>query len=126
MAKAILNGQKIFGNVHLGEGGGSAPVKILENGVISTDSSYATASFSDISDYEYVLIRFRTTVSGVDYDVCKYIAVSELSSEKTFSITLHRNVTVGLTTTTIRAIDYSGSYYYIYADIVGFTEDIFS
>lgn len=124
MARVYIDGIKAD-VLALGGGGASADT-VLENGVISTDSAYATASFNDISGYEYVLIRFRTTVSGVDYDDCKYIAVSELSSEKTFSITLHRNVTVGLTTTTIRAIDYSGSYYYIYADIIGFTEDIFS
>ena len=47
MAKAILNGNEIFGNVHLGEGGASAEA-VLDNGQISTTSSYATASFSDI------------------------------------------------------------------------------
>ena len=43
MAKAIINGQEIFGNVHYGEGGASAEA-VLDNGQISTTSSYATAS----------------------------------------------------------------------------------
>lgn len=47
MAKVILNGNSIFGNVHLGEGGASAEA-VLDNGQISTTSSYATASFSDV------------------------------------------------------------------------------
>lgn len=124
MAKAIINGNEIFGNVHMG-GGGSADT-ILENGVISTDSSYATASFSDISGYEYVLIRFRTTVSGVDYVDYRYIAVADIVGELTFNITLHRSISIGLTTTAIRTTGYSGSYYYIYADIVAFENDLFS
>lgn len=107
-------------------GGGASGDTILENGVISTDSAYATASFSDISGYEYVLIRFRTTVSSVDYVDYRYIAVSDLSSEKTFSVTLHRSVEIGLTKTTIRTTNYGGSYYYIYADIIGFTQNLFT
>ena len=39
--------------------------------------------------------------------------------------TLHRAITVLLTTTTIGATSYSGAYYNIYADIVGLDEDIF-
>ena len=67
MAKAIINGNEIFGNVHLGEGGGASAEAVLDNGQISTTSAYATASFNDISGYEYVLVRFRDTVSGTDY-----------------------------------------------------------
>ena len=48
MAKARLNGQEIFGNVHLGEGGGASAEAVLDNGQISTTSSYATASFDDV------------------------------------------------------------------------------
>lgn len=44
MGKAILNGNEIFGNVKLGDGGASAEA-VLDNGQISTTSSYATASF---------------------------------------------------------------------------------
>jgi hypothetical protein len=48
MAKAIINGQEIFGNVKPGEGGGASAEAVLGNGQISTTSSYATASFSDV------------------------------------------------------------------------------
>ena len=40
MAKAILNGNEIFGNVHLGEGGGSAPTL--------TFSIYPTTLLSEV------------------------------------------------------------------------------
>lgn len=127
MAKTILNGNLVFGNIHLGEGGASDHnvEKVLEDGQISTTSSYATASFSDISGYEYVLIRFRDTVSSVDYVDYRYVKVSDIGNGVTLYPTLHRAITVLLTTTTIGSTNYSGSYYNIYADIVGLDEDIF-
>ena len=125
MGKAILNGQEIFGNVHLGEGGGASAEAVLDNGQISTTSSYATASFSDISGYEYVLVRFRDTVSGTDYTDYKYIEVSSIGGGMSLNCTLHRSVTCYLTTTTIATTNYSGSFYDIYADIVGVVSDIF-
>lgn len=124
MARLYIDGQKAD-VLALGGGGGSADT-VLTDGVISTDSSYATASFNEISDYEYVLIRFRTTVSGVDYVDYKYIAVADIVGELTLTVRLHWNVSVGLTTTAIRATGYSGSCYYIYADIVAFENDLFS
>lgn len=124
MARLYINGQKAD-VLALGGGGGSADT-VLTDGVISTDSAYATASFSDISGYEYVLIRFRTTVSGVDYVDYRYVKVADIVGELTFNITLHRSIGIGLTTTAIRTTGYSGSYYYIYADIVAFENDLFS
>ena len=44
MAKVLLNSSEIFGNVHLGQGGGASAEAVLDNGQISTTSSYATAS----------------------------------------------------------------------------------
>lgn len=124
MAKAIINGNEIFGNVHLGGGGASAEA-VLDNGQISTTSAYATANFNDISGYEYVLVRFRDTVSSVDYVDYKYVKVSDIGAGLTLYPTLHRQITVLLTTTTIGATNYSGSYYNIYADIVGYVSDPF-
>lgn len=125
MGKAILNGNEIFGNVHMGEGGGASAEAVLDNGQISTTSSYATASFSDISGYEYVLVRLRDTVSSVDYVDYKYIKVSDISSSLSFTCTLHRSINCAITTTSISAVDYAGSYYDIYADIIGLPSDLF-
>ena len=125
MAKAILNGQEIFGNVHMGGGGGITPVSVLNNGVISTDSAYATASFSDVSDYSYLLIRIRDTVSSVDYRADLLVKVSDIGSGITLHPTVHREITISLTTTSISTTNYSGSYYYIYADIVALEDDPF-
>lgn len=128
MAKAIINGQTIFGNVHLGSGGGASFDKILEAGQISTESAYATATFEDISDYEYVLIKFYDTVNGVDYADYRYIKVSDIGSglEITPQPSLHTTIRVRLTTTSVAAVQYGGSYYNIYCDILGFESDIFA
>lgn len=125
MAKAIINGNEIFGNVHLGEGGGASAEAVLDNGQISTTSSYATASFSDVSDYEFILIRFRDTVSSVDYTDYALIKVSDIGNGKTLYPTLHRQITVSLTTTSIGSTNYAGSYYDIYADIVALSDNPF-
>jgi hypothetical protein len=128
MAKAILNGQTIFGNVHLGEGGGTSFDKVLEAGQISTTASYATATFEDISDYEYVLVKIYDTVSGTDYADYRYIKVSDIGSGLEISPqpSLHTTIRVRLTTTSVAAVHYGGDYYNIYCDILGFENDIFA
>ena len=126
MARMFLNGNEIYGNVNIGSGGGGASAEaVLDNGQISTTSAYATASFSDISGYEYVLVRFRDSVGGTDYTDYKYIEVSSIGGGMSFTCTLHRSITCYLTTTTIEPTNYTGSYYDIYADIVGFVSDVF-
>lgn len=127
MAKAIINGQTIFGNVHLGEGGGASFDKVLEAGQISTTSSYATATFEDISDYEYVLLKFYNTVNGVDYDDYRMVKVSDIVGEIELpNPMLHTPIAVRMTTTSIRPTQYAGAYYNIYCDILGVTDDIFA
>lgn len=127
MAKAIINSREIFGNVHLGSGGASFD-KILEGGQISTTSAYATATFNDISNYEYILLKFYDTVNGTDYADYRYIKVSDIGSgiEITPTPTLHTTIRVQLTTTSVAAVQYGGSYYNIYCDILGFETDIFT
>lgn len=128
MAKAIINGQTIFGNVSLGSGGGASFDKVLEAGQISTESAYATATFEDISDYEYVLVKIYDTVSGTDYADYRYIKVSDIGSGIEISPTmyLHVSIAVRLTTTSVSAVRYGGNYYNIYCDILGFESDIFA
>lgn len=126
MAKAILNGQEIFGNVHLGSGGGASFDTIVEGGQISTTSAYATVTFDDISSYKTVLIRVYDTVGGVDYE--DYIAVNPalLTSSKSYTVTLHTGVGVRLTATSFASTQYSGNYYNIYCDIIATNDDLFS
>lgn len=123
MAKAIINGQEIFGNVHLGEGGGSTPTKILSDGVISTLSAYATATFSDISDYDYIVIVFK--LDDVETKQRVAFKVSDLSSSDTaFNVFIHRYVAGAVSLTSVKTTDYSGSYRDIKCDIYAYREDI--
>lgn|GEM_PF-4056083 len=132
MAKAILNGQTIFGNVHLGEGGGASFDKVLEAGQISTtagNGSYLTETFEDISSYKTVIIKVYDTVSDVEY--IDYFACNPetLSNYRDYTVRLHPsggNVSVRLTTTSIGCNSYSGSWANIYVDIIATNEDIFA
>lgn len=110
-------------------GGGSSFDTVLTEGQISSESAYTTASFSDISDYEYVFIKCYDTVGGTDYEDYAMIKVSTIpvSGDVAFYVTLHqsRRVTCRITRTSIRSTDYSGSFVNIYADIVAVSDDIF-
>ena len=123
MAKAIINGQEIFGNVHLGEGGGITPTKILSDGVISTTSAYATATFSDISDYDYIVIVFK--LDDVETKQRVAFKVSDLSSsDTTFNTYVHRYVEGAVSLTSIKTVNYSGAYRDIKCDIYAYSENI--
>lgn len=129
MGKAILNGNAVFGNVHLGEGGGASFDKVLEAGQISTTSSYATATFEDISSYKTVIVKVYDTVSDVEY--IDYIACNPetLSSYRDYTVRLHPaggDVNVKLTTTSVSCNRYSGTWQNVFVDIIATNEDIFT
>lgn len=122
MAKAIINGNEIFGNVHIG-GGSITPTKVLSDGVISTTSAYATATFSDISDYDYIVIVFK--LDDVETKQRVAFKVSDLSSsDTTFYVNIHRYVAGAVSLTSIKATDYSGAYRDIKCDIYAYSENI--
>lgn len=132
MAKAIINGQTIFGNVALGSGGGASFDKVLEAGQISTTAgsgSYLTATFEDISSYKTVIVKVYDTVSDIEY--IDYIACNPetLSSYRDYTMRLHPaggNIYVRVTTTTITCTSYSGPWQNVFVDIIATNEDIFT
>ena len=132
MAKAILNSREIFGNVHLGSGGGASFDKVLEAGQISTtagNGSYLTETFEDISSYKTVIVKVYDTVSDVEY--IDYFACNPetLSSYRNYTVSLHPaggNINVRITTTTITCTSYSGSWQNVFVDIIATNEDIFA
>ena len=101
--------------------------ELLTDGVVSTDSAYATAALSrTITDGEIVMVRVKDTVSGVDYEAITGIQGSQIGSGKNLPVKLHpagKTVNVRLTKTTVEVNDYSGSYYYIYADVVTIADE---
>ena len=103
---------------------------VLTQGQISMadpNGAYTTATFSDISDYEYVCIKGYDTVGGTDYENTIIIKVSDIpvNGYKNFAIMLHRNINCRITRTSVSSWEYSGSFVNIYCDITGTTEDIF-
>lgn len=123
----MLNNQNYTATGNLRLGNDVEVVELLSDGVVSTDSDYATASLSrSIADDEIAMIRVKDTVSGVDYEAIIGIQGSQIGSGKNFTITLHpagNNVNVRLTKTTVAVNDYSGSWVYMYADVVAIADE---
>ena len=93
---------------------------MLESGVVSNSSGYQTATFSDISSFEYVIVKVYDTVGGTDYEETIGIHLSDIpESGYSFSVTLHTLVTLLITPTSIEVTQYSGGYVNIYADVTG-------
>lgn len=116
------------GNLRLGDD--VQVTELLTDGVVSTDSDYATASLSrTIADDEIAMVRVKDNVSGVDYEAIIGVQGSQIGTGKDFTVKLHpagNNVRVRLTKSTVAVNEYSGAYYYIYADVVVSNEsDIF-
>ena len=86
MAKAILNGNEIFGNVHLGEGGGASPT--FSETVLADNSSLAS-SFTlsdDMSNYDFIVFKTKNSSSLVETK--SIITPTTLAS--VFSLTTNR------------------------------------
>lgn len=98
MAKAIINGQEIFGNVHLGEGGGSAPV--FSETVIATGTYQSTLVFT--GDY-------------MDYDLLKFVCVNNSTGYVTTIITTPNLIEANRTiTASIVLNEYANNQYVSY------------
>ena len=98
---------------------------VLSAGVISTNSTYATATFSDISGYTSILVRiYEADPNSRVY----FYAISDIPTTGELTCTMQtpytRSVECRISRTSIRSTWYGGSYTYIYADIVGFKEEL--
>lgn len=132
MAKAIINSREIFGNVHLGEGGGASFDTLASGEKISTTTpsgSYQTVTVSDLSSYDLILIKIYDTVDSTDY--IDYIAVNTeiISTYRDFTARLHPvggNINVRVTPTTITCTSYSGQWQDVYIDVIGTNDDLFA
>ena len=121
-----LNGSKVVNGFVVDGGSSIVPSGILNHGQVSTTSDYATATFSDISDYTYIFVKAYR--DGTAYANMALIKVSDIpiSGEFTFSLSLHTLVSFAISRTSIRSTYYSGSYYDIRADISGMYDELFA
>lgn len=118
----MLNNRNYTASGNLRLGGDVEVVELLSDGVVSTDSDYATASLSRaIADDEIAMVRVKDTVGGVDYEAIIGIQGSQIGTGKNFGVTLHPaggGVGVNLTKSTVAVNGYSGAWTYMYADVV--------
>lgn len=113
-----------YSEVTVNVSSGSSFESVLKDGVVSTSSSYATASFSDISNYKNVVIRLKGTVDGTYYENINFVEVSKIGNGISLYFCLGKVIYVSLTKTSIGVYNYSGNYYYMYADVAGTEDDI--
>ena len=100
-------------------------VTILENGVISDTSDYRTATFSDVSDYDTIYIKFKVG-NTEQYSIISY-DVSQIGSGVNLSVQLQPNnfgLQFNLTKTSIRATYYPGDWQNITATIYTLVEHV--
>ena len=111
-------------------GGGSSIDTVLSAGQISTTSSYATATFNDISGYKYIFLKVYFESSGVESAGYMIINVDDIptTGEMGFSIRAGSlDISIKLSRTSIRSDNYSqAAFIDIYADISATNEEIFT
>lgn len=77
MAKAILNGQEIFGNVHVG---GSSGKNIVFHGSSTTNKWAEPIEFTNVDIDDYEIVRFIFTDEGTSYDIPLVVSDMVISS----------------------------------------------
>lgn len=107
-----------------GSGGGLSIDTILEDGQVSTTSAYATASFEDISNYDFLFVKAHYDYNGVLKEYTAAVDVSQiLISNNTLDFAVQTSeigkISLRITKTTIQATNYGGSWRNIYVDIKG-------
>ena len=113
-----------------GSGGELSFDTILEDGQVSTTSAYATASFEDISNYDFLFVKAHYDYDGVLKEYTTAVDVSQIlilnSNTLDFSIQTLEIGKIGLqiTKTTIKGTNYGGAWRNIYVDIKGTNFDV--
>ena len=110
-------------------GGGITVDDILTNGQISTTSAYATANYSDISDYTYLFITVKYNYNGTDITLNTATTVEQItiSGDALDFRIITSNIgflDVRLTKTSVTGRSYGGSWRDIYIDIKGTKDNI--
>lgn len=115
-------GMSLYKEVGSSGGGGLQLHNILTAGVISNNSDYATATFEDSigDDDNYLLMRMLKDGSYRYMTLAK----SDIPESGEYAFTFS-DVQCAISQTAIRSTYYSGSWRYIYVDIVGSNDLIF-
>ena len=109
--------------------GGITVDDILTNGQISTTSAYATANYSDISDYTYLFITVKYNYNGTDITLNTATTVEQITISGNALVFRIVTPNIGfldviLTKTSVTGRSYGGSWCDIYIDIKGTKDNI--
>lgn len=109
--------------------GGITVDDILTNGQISTTSAYATANYSDISDYTYLFITVKYNYNGTDITLNTATTVEQITISGNALVFRIVTPNIGfldviLTKTSVTGRSYGGSWRDIYIDIKGTKDNI--
>ena len=100
-----------------GGGGGSNLDSILEAGIVSTGSDYATATFDDISDYTQIICRLYKD-GDFYYQILNVNDIPEIG-ELNSNFMSPTGADFSISRTSVRLTYYTGGFRTIYMDIVG-------
>ena len=103
--------------------GGSNLDSILEAGVVSTSSDYATATFDDVSDYTQIICRLYKD-GDFYYQILNVSDIPE-TGELNSNFMSPSSADFSISRTSVRLTYYTGGFRTIYMDIVGSKEIIF-
>ena len=106
-----------------GSGGGLSIDTILEDGQVSTTSAYATASFEDISNYDFLFVKAHYDYNGVLKEYTTAIDVSQILLVNNLDFWIETSeigkLSLRITKTSIEGRGYGGAWRNIYVDIKG-------
>jgi hypothetical protein len=111
-------------------GGSSSSTKttVLQDGKISdgTAKEYRQAEFSDISDFDFIVVTLRSIYEGTEYTSEPLVVNSKPlpNNYKFYCDPNSGDIHVQISSTSITGTGYPGSWKDIYADIVGYSNTI--
>lgn len=106
-------------------GGGGDAETVLNNGQVSTTSSYVTANFDeDVSNLSTLVLRFKYEDNGVPYEVVEAINVSDIPVGGSYQFAFYYIPVVEqllgtITRTSITLTNYRGAWRDVFVDIKG-------
>ena len=105
-------------------GGGSIELEqVLTNGQVSTTSAYATASFEDVSNYDFLFVKAYYDYNGVLKEYTTAVDVSQILTANNLDFWIETKevgrLSLRITKTSIEGRNYGGAWRNVYVDIKG-------
>ena len=107
-----------------GNGGGGGAETVLNNGQVSTTSSYVTANFNDVSNLSTLVLRFKYENNGTPYEAVEAVNVNDIPVGSSYQFGIYylpvvEQLVGNITRTSITLTSYRGAWRDVYVDIKG-------